>query len=188
VLISFCLGKRLKRYDAFRMGFVWSIGHSLSVFIYGMTLYCVKLSIPASYLEEFSAFVGKLVGLSLVLVGLYGLHEIKEERAHKETKPNQEAIFVTGVVQGFSGLDACLGLLPSLSAHSLLSILQYILLLVIGTIFAVCVFCVALGELNQKFTNRDPTGELPLVLSTYACYLSIIVGVIMSVMEFSGYT
>lgn len=92
--------------------FFWNI--SLKDILWVRSILIVLASFLSSFIFTYfhldiSAFLSKLVGVSLILVGLYGIHEISEEREERlkskdKKKPNvinsYYAIFSTGLIQG----------------------------------------------------------------------------------------
>jgi len=141
--------------------------------------------------------LGKLVGLSLILVGLLGLKEIEEEKDEKTSiRGNRgmpvirksSTIFMSGLLQGFTGIDSLIALIPSLSVASLSSILIYATLLAIGCSIVMSLFCALLGQFDKALLRHDPSGGLPLLLSSYACYSSVVIGIVMTILDFSGLT
>src|SRR3954453_13823798 len=108
------ISERSKRW---RMGLFWGIGHSLGVWIIGLVALVLRGFLP---IESLSSWSGRLVGVVLIGVGLWGLrraflpklpaprvHGEDDEEAGKK-RPGRAAVLIGGV-HGLAGSSHIVG-------------------------------------------------------------------------------
>eukprot|EP01124_Arcella_intermedia_P029222 TRINITY_DN6113_c5_g1_i1.p2 TRINITY_DN6113_c5_g1~~TRINITY_DN6113_c5_g1_i1.p2 ORF type:complete len:135 (+),score=39.64 TRINITY_DN6113_c5_g1_i1:333-737(+) len=118
-----------------------------------------------------------MVGLSLIGIGLLGLHENRQAKApslkqiHRPARKKREnwSLFTTGVIQGFTGSDHFVGVLPALALPSPLSVSLYLLSFALGTLLAMALFTALTGELSALFSRN--TSALSLAVSCLSIFI-----------------
>src|SRR5262245_10312105 len=81
-----------------RTGFQWGIGHSIGVLSIAWLLLTIKGQLP---LETISAYSERLVGLSLIAIGLWGVW--KGTRTMSVWHSHSGASFFVGIFHGLAG-------------------------------------------------------------------------------------
>lgn len=154
-------------------GLRWGIGHSLGVAIVGAAFLVLREIIP---IEEISGWSERLVGVILIIIGIWGFRKVFKTRLHTHThkhdgeehthvhlhknpetheKPEAHihlhAALGIGVLHGFAGSSHFLGILPALAFSTMIQSVIYIIAFGIGTIISMIIFASGLGFLGEKF-------------------------------------
>jgi ABC-type nickel/cobalt efflux system permease component RcnA len=160
--------------NAWKVGLRWGVGHSAGVVLVGVLIYFLKNLI---HVERFAAFNERLVGVALVIIGVWGLFKAFSHRvhvhAHKHggsqhvhihghehphsgmTHPGSEnhlhlrAALGVGVLHGLAGSSHLLGVLPALALPTVASTGLYLVAFAFGTISAMMLFATTIGWMSR---------------------------------------
>lgn len=184
-----------------RTGFKWGLGHSGGAILIGLSALALR---DVAQVEIFSAHAERMVGVMLILIGLWGLHKAFTSRIHihkhehgddkhihvhahspKEdhTAPpahsHTHAALSVGLLHGLAGGSHIFGVIPALAFASVMESVAYLLFFGAGTIVAMMGFASIIGFASERFFN-GPLGYKRFMggLSTSA----IVVGAVWLVM------
>jgi sulfite exporter TauE/SafE len=135
---------------AARLGALWGIGHSASVFLVGGALVFLQLPMPA----RLALGLEFLVALMLIALGVRSL------RRRSADQPSSVRPFVVGIVHGLAG-SAVLALLLIGTAATPLAASVYLLCFGVGTVAGMIVVTVALSlpaRLDTRWSARFDRG------------------------------
>mgnify|MGYP003672025707 CR=1 FL=1 len=189
-----------------KIGLVWGLGHILGMLLIGVLFLLFKEVIP---IESISAYSEQLVAIVLIVVGLWAFYRIfnekkkhtqphthtdgethihtyqnnaKEHTHKKEIKQNVLSSFGIGFIHGLAGVAHFILLLPVLAFETKFEGLQYILGFAIGTILAMTIYALILGNIARYTRNaNDPLffkgirfagGLFAVVIGIYWLYLT----------------
>jgi sulfite exporter TauE/SafE len=172
------VGQRTRGWMA---GLFWGIGHSLGVWIVGLLALALRGLFP---LERMSSWSERLVGATLIAVGLWGLrrawisrHPGFEEHGHAHhvhpSRPPRAALGI-GALHGLAGSSHLLGLFPALALPSAAASLAYVVAFGLGSIIAMVAFSSALGLVAVHLTARGSRAYQGLLYGFSAA--SIVIG------------
>ena len=155
---------------AWRAGVRWGLGHTAGVVMVGVTLLLLREALPVALL---SAWSERLVGATLVAIGLWGLMQaaakrlhshghahpgVRHEHAHlhgpgrahgeRRAHTHAHAALAVGALHGLAGSSHLLGVLPALALPSRASAVAYLAGFGVGTIGAMAAFSAAVGFLG----------------------------------------
>lgn len=178
-------------------GFRWGIGHSLGVAIVGGLSLILRGIIP---IEAISGWSERLVGVMLILIGLWGFRKAFQTRIHEHTHihngeehkhfhihPNPKshdkpeahmhihAALGIGILHGFAGSSHFVGILPALAFSTTIQSVFYITAFGIGTIISMVLFSSGIGFISNKFAfNSEKAYKWLLsVCSSAACLVGV---------------
>lgn len=153
-------------------GVRWGIGHSAGVILVGIIAALAKSSL---HLERFSTWSEKLVGVTLLGIGLWALWRVwdpeeEEEipsargllglwrtRVHGLPRQNlQNVAFGVGVLHGLAGSSHLLGVLPALALPSPAAFCGYLAGFGMGTIASMAAFSMVIGAASKSSQQRRP--------------------------------
>ena len=171
-------------------GLAWGVGHSAGVLILSILSILSKNLINIELISSFSEF---LVGISLVLVGIFAIrtslkvnihmhqHMHGEETPHKHfhfhsfgnklNRSHTHAATGLGILHGFAGASHLVAIIPVL-ALPLLGALAYLFAYLLGSVFAMG--CVVLGI--SFATKRANKMFYPFLMRSIGA-LSIVTGI-----------
>jgi sulfite exporter TauE/SafE len=175
-------------------GFRWGIGHSLGVALVGGLSLILREIIP---LEEISGWSEKLVGVMLILIGIWGFRKAFQNRIHVHkhthdgenhthihvhTKPklhekpeahiHTHAAIGIGILHGFAGSSHFVGILPALAFSTSFQSVIYIISFGIGTIISMVLFSSGLGFISKIFAfNSEKAYKWILSVCSSAAFL-----------------
>ena len=167
------------RRKVWKIGLLWGFGHLTGMLLIGLLFLLFRQYIP---LEKISEHSEQLVGVVLIIVGLWALfsifykrknhkhphvhdgedpyiHEHDESKlnhshAHsKKVRQNQWSSFGIGVLHGLAGIAHFILLLPVLGFENQFDSIQYIIGFGLGTVLAMTIYTFLLGQLANKTTN-----------------------------------
>jgi hypothetical protein len=168
---------------AWKVGLRWGIGHSAGVVLVGSLVYLLK---SVLHVERFSAFNEHLVGVALILIGLWGLFKAFSRKVHihphrhggaehvhihshehphpgavhpaKEGHLHLRAALGVGILHGLAGSSHLLGVLPALALPTAGATAAYLGAFAAGTIAAMLGFASMIGWMSMwNFFRRDST-------------------------------
>lgn len=184
------------------VGTFWGFGHTTTLFIVGLIILLLKISIP----ENVSLFFELMVGFMLILLGFkallfrkLNLHQHTHEHnatshVHFHLHPLKEHFhthhksFFIGVVHGLAGTGALMILVLS-TVRSLLEGLYYILIFGIGSIIGMSLISLILGlpliYSNKKFPQTEKylrliTGTISIIFGAALIYeIAVVEGLLL---------
>lgn len=158
--------------SASSLGLQWGFGHTSGVILLGGIALIFREMFS---LNAISGYSEKMVGVILILIGLWGIKKAVTKKIHahthdhndiehthfhfhskvhkKETqKPHNHfhAAFGVGIMHGLAGTSHIFGILPALAFTSQTDAALYLFFFGIGTIFSMVLFSTFLGFLSQK--------------------------------------
>jgi hypothetical protein len=179
------------RRKAWLIGLRWGVGHALGIVVVGLAGYAV---IDWLDIELLSGLSERLIGLVLIVIGVWGLNHLRKTRlaypeagqAHEplsvsrsgiEGHVHTRAAFLVGAVHGVAGTGNVLGILPAMAQPSWLYTGTYLASFGFGSILAMVGFAFLLG--------LAVPGQTPRGLSYYrwvfvgACAACLVLGVVL---------
>ena len=186
------------------VGLVWGFGHLIGMLLIGVLFLLFKKVIPV---EAISSYSEQLVAVVLIVVGLWAFYRIFNEkkkhtqphthsdgRVHIHTyeserhshqqkiKENVLSSLSIGFLHGLAGVAHFIILLPVLAFETKFEGMQYILGFAIGTVLAMTVYALLLGNIAQYSKNanhplffkgiRFAGGLFAIVIGFYWLYLT----------------
>jgi hypothetical protein len=155
------------RRRAWAVGLRWGLGHSSGVLVVAAIAFGLRQVV---HLPEISGWGERLVGATMIVLGLWGLRSLFGERLHAHEhehegaghvhfhvhRPDQDhrgagahvhghAAFWVGTLHGLAGTAHLVGVLPSLALPTGRETASYLLAFAIGTIVAMTVFAAVVG-------------------------------------------
>jgi sulfite exporter TauE/SafE len=175
IAVSTIASQSKKLWRSSLAGVFWGIGHTATLFVFGITLILMKGEIP----EEWAMTLEFLVGIMLVYLGLTTIRSYKEINGHKHQHNHVSYVksMMIGLVHGLAG-SAAMVLLTMSTVESLWEGTVYILIFGVGTIVGMLFFTTIIGipfvfsvkkkSLNKTFTQL--TGVISTVFGIYYMY------------------
>jgi len=179
-VIPFAIEEKRK---SWRIGFAWGLGHLTGMLSIGFLFYLLKQNINIESISSSSELIVGiiLIGIGMWAIakalgfGLskkhWHLHINKTAFVHKhdgdihhpggdhakDTKPkkisNSMSAFYIGTIHGFAGIAHFILFLPILGFHDAIQIISYIAGFAIGTIIAMLVFALILGQISFRVSS-----------------------------------
>lgn len=167
---------------AWKIGAIWGLAHLAGMLLIGLLFLLFREMVP---IEAISAYSEQLVGLVLLLVGVWALytvfrkapehththihengapyihkhpHEHRQNGSHAHThahppKKHGAAAFSIGFLHGLAGVAHFLLFLPVLGFDSQAEATSYILGFGAGTVLAMTIFTLVLGQVAELARN-----------------------------------
>jgi len=176
VAVSAFVGKDPKPHRALRFALRWGLGHALPLLLIGGGSLWLGKSLP----DSFGYYVELGVGVTLILLGLWLLRDILQERIHlhihhhssvehshfhshlqKKDHLHEHSAFLVSILHGGAGTASAVVLIPMTAISSPLLALGYLLAFSFAVILAMGLYGFSLGSLAQKLTLHH-TASLPL--------------------------
>lgn len=152
---------------AWAIGLRWGLGHSSGVLVVAVVAFGLRQVV---HLEAFSTWGERLVGATMIVLGLWGLRSLFSDRLHAHEhrhgdeghvhfhvhRPDEDhggaqahvhthAAFWVGTLHGLAGTAHLVGILPSLALPTGAETAGYLAAFATGTIAAMTVFAAAVG-------------------------------------------
>jgi hypothetical protein len=131
-------------------GLQWGVGHTAGVLLIAMLLLLLKEQLP---LDLISAYSERVVGLSLVAVGVWGLW--KASRAVMAPHSHAGASFVMGTLHGLAGSSHLFGVLPALAFSTRVDSILYLSGFGVGAIAGMSAFAAGMGLLSVRWSRQQ---------------------------------
>lgn len=157
------------RRRAWRAGFLWGLGHSGGVLAVGLLALALRGALP---LDALSSWSERLVGVTLVGIGLWGFTRVLRGPIH--THVHVRAAAAVGVLHGVAGSSHFLGVLPALALPSAAASFGYLTGFALGTVAGMSGFAHGLGLIHDA---ADAPRHRRLILSASSA-LAIVVGLV----------
>ncbi|MCE9595692.1 MAG: High-affinity nickel transporter [Planctomycetes bacterium] len=144
---------------AWKAGLRWGIGHSAGVGLVGIAALALREALPIDVLSSFSE---RLVGVTLVGLGLWGLvrlfgsraRAVEQRHAHDATAHSHERplrlALGFGTLHGLAGSSHVLGVVPALALPTRTDAVLYLAAFALGTVGAMVVAAATIGALGAR--------------------------------------
>jgi hypothetical protein len=164
------------RRRAWAVGLRWGLGHSSGVLVVAAAAFGLRQVV---HLESVSTWGERLVGATMILLGLWGLRSLFRERLHAHEhhheggdhvhfhvhRPGEahdaprahvhaHAAFWVGTLHGLAGTAHLVGILPSLALPTARETAGYLAAFAFGTVLAMTTFASVLGAVAPGRTER----------------------------------
>ena len=134
-------------------GLQWGMGHTLGVLLIAGLLLLLKEQLP---LDAISAYSERVVGLSLIAIGGWGLRRAWVLKGSSiEAHTLSGASFSMGTIHGLAGSSHLFGVLPALAFPSRTLSVPYLAGFGLGAIAGMTAFSAAIGLLSSKFSGHS---------------------------------
>ena len=143
------------RRKSWLVGFTWGLGHTLGVFVIGILFILFKDIIPVDII---SAYSEQIVGILLILIGLWIFYRIFTKKPHKRIENRKNDAWTAlgiGVIHGVAGVSHLIGILPSLALPTKADSISYILGFGIGTIITMVAYSTIMGLMSQSAAKKN---------------------------------
>ena len=129
-----------------RTGLQWGFGHTAGVLLIATLLLLLKEKLP---LDLVSAYSERIVGLSLIAVGGWGIW--KATRSVAAPHSHAGASFVMGTIHGLAGSSHVFGVLPALAFSARLDSFLYLAAFGAGALAGMTAFAAGIGRIAIRF-------------------------------------
>ena len=158
---------------SWRAGLQWGIGHTVGVLLIALLLLVVKQQLP---LELISAYSERIVGVSLIAIGLWGIWGAwvrRGEGAGVQGHSHERASFAIGTVHGLAGSSHLFGVLPALAFSARADSILYLGGFGIGAIAGMSAFAAGMSLLAVRFGRNQHRRYSGLLYASSAAALVI---------------
>lgn len=170
-----------RRRGAWRTGLRWGLGHAGGVAVIGLAAVIFREALP---LEEVTAWSERIVGWSLVVVGLWALTasvrmlrsggRTEEDGALPVEGREGRAAFAVGLVHGTAGAGHVLGVLPALALPTRAGSAAYLLFFAAGTVVAMTGYAAVVGQGGRRLSTSSRSAYAGVLAGCST--LSVVVG------------
>ncbi|MYL21534.1 urease accessory protein UreH [Halobacillus litoralis] len=169
IAVSTSAAKSRKVLQSAMTGIYWGIGHTLTMFVFGMAVILMQEQIPETWAQSLEA----LVGVMLILVGATTFLSYKKSSSKQEGRSYKTSVFM-GIVHGLAG-SAALVLLTLSSVESAAEGAAFIFIFGAGTIVGMLLFTTVIGLpfvlTTKKWTiNKGLTQAAGIISAVYGVY------------------
>ena len=136
-------------------GLQWGIGHTMGVLLIAALLLLLKQQLP---LDAISAYSERMVGISLIMIGSWGLWRAWVLRRHGvelHSHTSNGWSLAMGTMHGLAGSSHLFGVLPALAFPSQLSSGLYLAGFALGAIAGMTAFSATLGLLSSRLPRHS---------------------------------
>jgi len=167
IAVSTMLTEQKNPYRAAMIGTFWGIGHTTTLFIVGLFVLILRLSIP----EQMAGKLEIFVGIMLIILGIQSIFKKNSIHTHTHTHGDlthshqhdnhnhqHRKSFMIGIVHGLAGSGALMILVLSL-IQSVLQGIIYILLFGIGSIAGMTLMSLIIGIPFSKSLEKFNRAE-----------------------------
>jgi hypothetical protein len=133
-----------------RTGLQWGIGHTTGVVLIAWLLMAIRDRLP---LDAVSGYSERLVGYSLITVGLWGVW--KARRTTSVRHSHSGASFVIGTIHGLAGSSHLIGVLPALAFGTPSQSWSYLAGFGAAAMVGMSAFAAGVGALSIKVGDRN---------------------------------
>ncbi|KAK7258019.1 hypothetical protein RIF29_32398 [Crotalaria pallida] len=191
------------RMESAAVGALWGCGHDAGQLIFGLIFLLLK---DRLHIEIIRTWGTRVVGLTLLVIGGMGIKEASEVAAPCVALENGEcdvsvyesldnpavgkkkigfATFATGIVHGLQP-DALMMVLPALALPSRLAGAAFLIMFLLGTVFAMGSYTVFIGSCSQALKERIP--RITEKLTWASSLVAIALGVAIIISQFFGFS
>ncbi|CAN0878859.1 Chloroplast protein FOR GROWTH AND FERTILITY 2 [Linum grandiflorum] len=154
------------RLESAAVGALWGCGHDAGQVIFGLMFLLLKDQL---HIEILTSWGARVVGLTLLVIGVMGIKEalevgvelepaledVSSSPAVMKKKKIGFATFATGIVHGLQP-DALMMVLPALALPSRVAGAAFLVMFLIGTVVAMGSYTVFIGSCSQALKERVP--------------------------------
>ncbi|XP_027355656.1 uncharacterized protein LOC113865365 [Abrus precatorius] len=191
------------RMESAAVGALWGCGHDAGQVIFGLIFLILK---DRLHIEIIQTWGTRVVGLTLLIIGVMGIREALEVPAPcvalesgecdintYESLENPKvgkkkigfATFATGIVHGLQP-DALMMVLPALALPSRLAGAAFLIMFLIGTVIAMGSYTVFIGSCSQALKDRVP--RITEKLTWASSLIAIGLGFAIIISQFFGFS
>lgn len=161
--------KREKLILAIKDGIYWGLGHTSTIFLIGMVMIIGK----ATFLNGYFGYFEAIVGLMLILLGLFRLYQYFIKPPQGDTpidhRQNHHLAYGVGLVHGLAGSGAMI-LLVMAEIQGSLNSMAYLLIFGLGSIIGMLVAAGIFGLPFSKRLTQNRRLQLAMIaLSSLLC-------------------
>lgn len=187
-----------QRRQSWLLGLLWGAGHSSGVWLLALMALIFRSALP---LETISQWSERLVGVVLILVGLWGVRRLLSTRVHAHVHQHQDeaehvhmhvhseginsnhphqhqhshSALGVGMLHGLAGTSHLLGVLPAVAFAKLLESLSYLIGFGLGSMISMTLFTWGMGTLASAFEHRGTM--IYRTIAGVGCAAAIMVGI-----------
>lgn len=157
---------------AWAVGLRWGLGHASGVLAVAALAFGLRRAVP---LDDLSTWGERLVGATLLVLGLWGIRSLFRERLHAHPHHHEDgdhvhfhvhrageahdapgahvhvhAAFWVGTLHGLAGTAHLVGILPSLALPTAAQTGGYLGTFALGTLVAMTAFAAVIGRLSGR--------------------------------------
>jgi hypothetical protein len=156
---------------AWRTGLLWGLGHTAGVLVIGLLLIALRDVLP---IAAVSAHSERLVGVALLLVGVWGVRRAWRFHRHRNDHSHAPvgASFAMGALHGVAGSSHLFGVLPALALPTQAAALVYLAGFGVGAVVAMTTFSSLIGLVTVAAGRRGPQTHQSLL---YLCSFSAVI-------------
>ncbi|OIW05658.1 hypothetical protein TanjilG_23444 [Lupinus angustifolius] len=191
------------RMESAAVGALWGCGHDAGQLIFGLIFLLLK---DRLHIEIIRTWGTRVVGLTLLVIGAMGIKEASEASAPCVALENGEcdvsvyesldnptvgkkkigfATFATGIVHGLQP-DALMMVLPALALPSRLAGAAFLIMFLLGTVFAMGSYTVFIGSCSEALKDRVP--RITEKLTWASSLVAIALGFAIIISQFFGFS
>jgi hypothetical protein len=158
-----------------RIGFAWGLGHASGVWLVGLLLLAIGSLIP---LELVGVWSERIVGVAIVVVGLWGLWRVRRSWGHEHSHDHDHHVHAAsgsaigiGLIHGIAGSSHLYGVLPALALAASERV-GYLIGFGIGSIVAMGLFAGLVGLVVRRLPgSRAAVQRWGLLIASLAAVL-----------------
>ena len=132
-----------------RTGLQWGVGHTIGVLLIAWLLLAIRERLP---LEAISAYSERLVGCSLIAIGLWGVWKAQRTSVWHS---HSGASFFVGIVHGLAGSSHLVGVLPALAFDTPSESWTYLAGFGVAAMVGMSAFAAGIGMLSIRYGDRS---------------------------------
>jgi len=151
-----------------RSGLQWGFGHTAGVLLIATLLLLLKEQLP---LDAISAYSERIVGMSLIVVGSWGVW--KASRAVITPHSHTGASFAMGAIHGLAGSSHLFGVLPALAFSVVSDSILYLAGFGLGAIAGMTAFAAGVGLVPVMLARLDSAYFRSLLYASSAAALVV---------------
>ena len=161
------------RVEGLASGLQWGVGHTAGVLLIATLLLVLREKLP---LDAISAYSERIVGMSLIAIGCWGLWGARVRRregARVQGHSHSGASFAIGTIHGLAGSSHLFGVLPALAFGARADSILYLCGFGIGAIAGMAAFAAGMGLLSGRSGSNHHRGYRGLLYASSAAALVI---------------
>jgi hypothetical protein len=128
-----------------KTGLQWGVGHTAGFLLIATLLLFLKQQLP---LDAISAYSERVVGVSLIAVGLWGVW--KATRVVMTSHSHAGASFAMGTIHGLAGSSHLFGVLPALAFSTRVDSILYLAGFGMGAVAGMSAFAAGVGLVSVR--------------------------------------
>jgi hypothetical protein len=132
-----------------RTGFQWGVGHTIGVMLIAWLLLAIRDTLPV---DAISAYSEQLVGISLILIGLWGFWKARRTSVWHS---HGGASFFIGILHGLAGSSHLVGVLPALAFDTPSESWSYLAGFGAAAMAGMSAFAAGIGLLSIRIADRS---------------------------------